>query len=693
MDDRNFGLAENFINRELSLLKFNSRVLQQARDRSTPLLERLKFLCISCTNLDEFFEIRVGGIKQHIDLDIAHITADQTGPRELLKQVHNDAAALVAEQYRVFNEEIQPELEAEDIHFIARERWTLEQSNWLKEYFLNEIEPVLSPLGLDPAHPFPRVINKSLNFIVQLNGSDAFGREGQYAVVQAPRSLTRLIQLPNELSNQSGDSYVFLSSVMHAFVSELFEGLNVQGCYQFRLTRNSDLFLDDEEIDDLMRALEGELASRRYGDSVRLEVANNCPQELVSYLLQQFGLSAVDLYRVNGPVNLNRLSQTYELVDRMDLKYPPFSAGLPERLNIGSNIFSQIRQSDILLHHPYQSFAPVIDFVRQSAADPKVLAIKQTLYRTGHTSPIVDHLVNAAQRGKEVTVVIELMARFDEAENISLANRLQKAGAHVVYGIVGKKTHGKMILVVRRENGQLQRYAHFGTGNYHEKTARLYTDYGMFTADKDLTSDAHELFISLTSFTKAPVLKNILQAPFTLYKTLIENINKEIEFANKGRPARIIAKVNALVEPQIITALYRASAAGVKIQLIVRGTCCLRPGVAGISENIEVRSIVGRFLEHTRVCYFHNNGNPKVYCSSADWMDRNFFRRVEVCWPIKNLMNRKRIINELEIYLNDNRQAWILQSDGNYTHHPVSSGPNAHSAQHELLEQHARIKY
>ncbi len=692
MDDRNFSLAENYINRELSLLKFNERVLEQARDSSTPLLERLKFLCISCTNLDEFFEIRVGGVKQHIELNIAHITADQIGPRELLNQIHSDATALVNEQYRVFNEEIQPALEVQDIHFIAREHWTPEQSAWLRQYFHDEVEPILSPLGLDPAHPFPRIINKSLNFIVQLDGADSFGRQGEFAVVQAPRSLTRLIHLPDELSQQQGDSYVFLSSVMHAFVSELFVGLKVLGCYQFRVTRNSDLFLDDEEIDDLMRALEGELASRRYGDSVRLEVANNCPDELVSYLLQQFGLSAVDLYRVDGPVNLNRLSQTYDLVDRADLKYPPFSSGIPERLSHGTDIFSLIRQDDVLLHHPYQSFAPVIDFVRQAAKDPKVLAIKQTLYRTGSKSPIVDNLVEAAKAGKEVTVVIELMARFDEAENISLANRLQKAGAHVVYGIVGKKTHGKMIMVVRRENGRLRRYAHFGTGNYHEKTARLYTDYGMFTSDPELTSDAHELFLTLTSFTKVPILKNILQAPFTLYKTLIELIEKEIAFARQGRKARIIAKVNSLVEPQIIEALYRASVEGVKIQLIVRGTCCLRPNLPGVSENIEVRSIVGRFLEHTRVSYFHNDGDPKVFCSSADWMDRNFFRRVEVSWPIKNMSNRKRIINELEIYLKDNRQAWILQADGNYAA-PTSFGQNAVSAQQTLLSKHARVNF
>ncbi len=692
MDERNFGLAENYINRELSLLKFNDRVLQQARDKSTPLLERLKFLCISCTNLDEFFEIRVGGVKQHIDLNIAHMTADQTSPKELLKQIHKEASELVEEQYRVFNDELQPELEKQNIHFIAREHWTLEISTWLRQYFLNQVEPVLSPLGLDPAHPFPRVINKALNFIVQLEGTDAFGRNGEYAVVQAPRSLTRLIRLPEEISRNGGDNYVFLSSVMHAFVNELFDGLTVKGCYQFRLTRNSDLFLDDEEIDDLMRALEGELASRKYGDAVRLEVAGNCPEELVSHLLQQFQLDSGDLYRVNGPVNLNRLIQAYDLVDRPDLKYPPFTSGLPQRFSHSANFFDLINQGDILLHHPYQSFTPVIDFIRQAAADPKVVAIKQTLYRTGPNSPIVNGLVEAARAGKEVTVVIELMARFDEAENISLANKLQKAGAHVVYGIVGKKTHGKMILIVRRENNRLKRYAHFGTGNYHEKTARLYTDYGMFTSDPKLTTDAHEIFLTLTSFTKAPVLTTVLQAPFTLYKSLIELIENEIKLAQSGRVARIVAKVNSLVEPQIIQALYRASSAGVKVQLIVRGTCCLRPGLKGISENIEVRSIVGRFLEHTRVYWFQNHEDPKVFCSSADWMDRNFFRRVEVCWPIQDLILRKRIIAELEVYLKDNRQAWILQADGSYSA-PLMNGEHAFCAQQTLLNKLARTKF
>ncbi len=691
MDEQNFSLAENYINRELSLLKFNSRVLQQARDTSTPLLERLKFLCISCTNLDEFFEIRVGGVKQHIEIDISHTTADEIAPRDLLKQIHSEAAELVAEQYRVFNEELQPELEAQNVRFVAREKWTPEQSTWLYHYFLNQVEPVLSPLGLDPAHPFPRIINKSLNFIVQLDGSDAFEREGKYAIVQAPRSLPRLIRVPDEVSDREGENYVFLSSIMHAFVSELFEGLTVQGSYQFRLTRNSDLFLDDEEIDDLMRALEGELASRKYGDAVRLEVTNACPEELITYLLQQFSLHAVDVYRVNGPVNLNRLSQTYDLVDRPDLKYPPFAPGLSQSFSHSKSIFALINQGDILLHHPYQSFSPVIDFVRQAAEDPKVLAIKQTLYRTGADSPIIDNLVKAAKAGKEVTVVIELMARFDEAANISLANRLQEAGAHVVYGIVGKKTHGKMILIVRRERDHLRRYAHFGTGNYHEKTARLYTDYGMFTTDPGLTADAHEIFLELTSFTKAPTLNVVLQAPFTLYKSLIRLINNEIKHARQGHCARIVAKFNSLVEPQIIQALYRASNAGVRIQLIVRGTCCLRPGLSGISENIEVRSIVGRFLEHARVYHFHNNGNPEVFCSSADWMDRNFFRRVEVCWPIRDALARSRIIGELETYLQDNRQAWILQSDGTYAP-PSMNETDAYSAQQTLLARLARVK-
>ena len=680
-----------FINRELSQLKFNERVLEQAKDNNTPLLERLKFLCISCTNLDEFFEIRVGGVKHHIDFSTGYTSADQIPPKKLLQELHDSANTLVTEQYRVFNEVIQPALSDENILIIPREKWNRAQRNWIHTYFTEQVEPVLSPLGIDPGHPFPRIINKSLNFIVELGGSDAFGRAGDLAIVQAPRSLPRVIQLPNT-DGEKKINFVFLSSIIHEFVNDLFEGLEVRGCYQFRVTRNSDLFVDDEEIDDLLLALEGELASRKYGAAVRLETSTNTPDNLVQYLLHQFQLDEVDLYRVNGPVNLNRLMNAYELIDRTDLKYKQFNPTLPHPVTSESNLFDVVSAQDILMHHPFQSFAPVINFIRQAARDSNVLAIKQTLYRTGAQSSIVDALVEAATAGKEVTVVIELMARFDEAANISLATRLQKAGVHVVYGIVGIKTHAKMILIIRRENNQLRRYAHLGTGNYHQRTALLYTDYGMFTCHPQITADMHEIFLQLTSLTKIPKLKKILQAPFTLYKTLIELTEKETKRAQLGRKARIIAKVNSLIEPQLIRALYKASQAGVEIKLIVRGQCCLRPGVPGVSENIEVRSIVGRFLEHPRVFYFSNGGRPRVYCSSADWMDRNFFRRVETAWPIEDRVLRKRVISELELYLKDNQNAWQLQSDGNYKR--VTCGPNDRpvTAQLELLQEFAKLK-
>ena len=680
-----------FINRELSQLKFNERVLEQAKDSNTPLLERLKFLCISCTNLDEFFEIRVGGIKQHIEYSTGYTSADQIPPKKLLQEVHQIAGNLVAEQYRVFNEVIQPALAAQNIQLIPREKWTRSQRSWLHTYFTEQVEPVLSPLGIDPGHPFPRILNKSLNFIVEVGGSDAFGRSGNLAIVQAPRSLPRIIQLPSSDEDQQLN-FVFLSSVIHEFVYDLFEGLQVQGCYQFRVTRNSDLFVDDDEIDDLLLALEGELASRRYGAAVRLETSTNTPDNLVQYLLQKFHLTETDLYRVNGPVNLNRLMNTYELVDRTDLKYRQFTPLPPQPITSESKLFDVISKQDVLMHHPYQSFAPVINFIRQAARDPKVLAIKQTLYRTGAKSRIVDALVEAANEGKEVTVVIELMARFDEAANIALANRLQKAGVHVVYGIVGIKTHAKMILIIRRENNQLVRYAHLGTGNYHQSTARLYTDYGMFTCDTNITADMHEIFLQLTSLTKIPRLKKVLQAPFTLYKTLIDLIEKETKRAKNKRNAKIIAKVNSLVEPQLIRALYRASQAGVIIKLIVRGPCCLRPGVPGVSDNIEVRSIVGRFLEHPRVFYFSNGGRPRVYCSSADWMDRNFFRRVETAWPIEDRLLKKRVLSELELYLKDNQNAWALLPNGEYTRIQRRKGEHAVTAQLELLKEFAKIK-
>lgn len=680
---------ELFINRELSQLKFNTRVLEQAKQDQCPLLERLKFLCICCSNLDEFFEIRVGSLKQHIEYSTGYSTADNIPPRVLLNKIHQDATQLVHDQYHLFNHGIIPALADQNIHLLPREKWTKQQKKWIYNYFIEQVEPVLSPMGIDPGHPFPSIINKSLNFIVEVGGVDAFGRNGYLAIVQAPRSLPRIINIPSE--DKKSENFVFLSSIIHAHVCDLFDGLDVQGCYQFRITRNSDLYVEDE-IDDLRLALEGELASRKYGVAVRLETSVNTPSHLIDYLLQQFQLSEKDLYRVKGPVNLDRLLNIYELLDKPTLKYSNFKAKLPLPITNESNLFKVISREDVLMHHPYQSFAPVINLLDQAAKDPKVLAIKQTLYRTGARSRIVDALVEAAKSGKEVTVVIELMARFDEAANITLASRLQKAGAHVVYGIVGIKTHAKMILIVRREQGKLIRYAHLGTGNYHQNTAKLYTDYGMFTCDPKITLDLHEMFLQLTSFTKIPRLSDILQAPFTLYKTIIENIDKETQRAAKGRKAKIIAQMNSLTEPHLIQALYRASQKGVEIKLIVRGQCCLRPGVHGVSENIEVRSIIGRFLEHPRIFYFYNGGRTKLYCSSADWMDRNFFRRVETAWPIKQRANKKRILDELKLYLSDNQNAWLLQADGNYVKDQSEKIKKPIMAQSLLLDRYAVIK-
>ncbi len=686
MSDIDLRQPDLYINRELSQLEFNRRVLELAADTSVPLLERLRFLCISSTNLDEFFEIRVSGLKQKVQAGAAQAAADHLSPQDTLQRVSSSAHALVAEQYRILNASLIPELAAEKIRFVRRTHWSARQAAWVKRYFNEALLPVLSPMGLDPAHPFPRILNKSLNFAVSLEGKDAFGRNSAAAVVQAPRALPRLIPLPPECASGPHD-FVFLSSILHAHVGELFPGMQVTGCFQFRLTRNSELFVNEEEIDDLLHALEGELPMRHYGDALRLEVADNCAPEMTQFLLRQFNLGTDDLYRVEGPVNLNRLLMIAEQVDRPDLKYPAFTPGLPRRLARPADLFAAIRQGDVLLHHPFESFAPVIDFVRQAAADPDVLAIKQTLYRTGAESVLVDVLVEAAHAGKEVTVVVELRARFDEADNISSANRLQDAGAHVVYGVVGYKTHAKMLLVVRREGKQLRRYVHLSTGNYHSRTARSYTDFGLFTCDKAIGDDVHKVFQQLTGLGRAITLKKLLQSPFTLFKTLCELIAREAEHARQGKPARIIARMNALSDPQIIEALYKASCAGVRIDLIVRGVCCLRPGLPGISENIQVRSVVGRFLEHSRVYYFHNDGAPRVFGSSADWMPRNLFRRVEVCFPVEDKRLAKRLVDEgLHAYLADDTQTWVLNSEGVY-HRGARKARHSGTAQQRLLEK------
>ncbi len=689
MDDLNLKLPELYINRELSLLEFNRRVFEQARDENNPLLERLRFLCIASTNLDEFFEIRVAGLNQRVKYASVQTGDDNLTPAEVLKRISEVAHGLVVEQYQLLNDVLIPELSREKIRLLRRAQWRPKLSIWVKRYFKRELIPVLSPIGLDPVHPFPRVLNKNLYFIVTLEGKDAFGREGGFAIVQAPRSLPRVIEVPKEYLARTHD-FILLSSVIHAHVGELFPGMKIKGCYQFRVTRNSDLFVDDEEVDDLLRALEGELPSRRYNDAVRLEVADNCPEKISNFLLNQFKLSEDALYKVNGPVNLNRLLQLHDLVDRPDLVYPGFTPDIPPRLLKTTNIFETLHNGDILLLHPFQSFAPVVDFLRQAANDPAVLSIKQTLYRTGDDSAIVKALKDAARAGKEVTVVIELRARFDEEANIELASDLQEAGAHVVYGVVGYKTHAKMIMIVRREGRLLRRYVHLGTGNYHARTARLYTDYGLLTADKAVGEDVNKLFHQMTGLGRATKLKKLLQSPFTLHKGILDYIKQETTNAKAGKEARVIAKMNALVDPEIIRALYVASIAGVKIDLVIRGICCLRPGIKGVSENIHVRSVIGRFLEHTRVYYFHNDGNPNLYCASADWMQRNLFHRVEACFPIEEKRPRDQIIKfGLMNYLSDNTHAWILQVDGSYRR--VKAGnAKPRSAQQVLLDQYCR---
>lgn len=691
MDSIDLSQPELYINRELSLLQFNRRVLEQAKDTSTPLLERLKFLCISSTNLDEFFEIRVAGLKQKIASGSVQADADNFAPAEVMAQISELAHSLVDEQYRVLNEELIPALERKRIRFVRRTQWNEAAEAWLHDFFNHELLPVLSPLGLDPAHPFPRILNKSLNFVVSLEGKDAFGRSSGAAIVQAPRSLPRLIRLPQEHSGGQYD-FVFLSSIIHAHVGDLFPGMSVTGCYQFRVTRNSDLFVDEEEIEDLLHAVEGELLSRRYGDCVRLEVADNCSPEMEDFLLSKFLLGQDDLYRDNGPVNLNRLLAIYDLVDMPDLKYPPFTPQRPQGLAGDQNVFEAIRAGDVLMHHPFDSFLPVIDLLKQAASDRHVLAIKQTLYRTGPDSSIVNALVEAARNGKEVTVVIELRARFDEEANIALANRLQEAGAHVVYGVVGYKTHAKMLLVTRREAKALRHYVHLGTGNYHARTARLYTDYGLLTCDPAMGRDVHRIFQLLTSLGKGKALSKVLQAPFTLHKSMLDYIAREADNARAGKQARIIIKCNALLEPQSIRALYAASQAGVKVDLIIRGICCLRPGIPGVSDNIQVRSVVGRFLEHTRVFYFHNDGDFRLYLSSADWMDRNFFQRVETAFPVEDRKLGRRILKDgLELYLSDNRDAWVLQRDGDYKRRKPAANRRARSAQRTLLAKKNKV--
>jgi polyphosphate kinase len=678
------------INRELSLLDFNRRVLALAEDPKVPLLERLRFLCIVGSNLDEYFEIRVAGVKEQLRARVPPPGMTLVELRDVSVRMGEEARALVADQYRVLNEQILPELEEAGVRLIRRSEFSRKERDWAARFFAQEVRPLLTPIGLDPAHPFPQVVNKSLNFVVELSGADAFGRDSGIAIVKAPRVLPRVIRIPPEVA---GDDHVFvmLSSILHAHLGEMFPGRKLVAYSQFRVTRDADLWIDEEEVKNLRQALQGELPQRQFGSAVRLEVAAECPLPLAQFLLGQFGLTEADLYRCDGPVNIARLSSLVDQVDIPSLKYAPFVPGLPRGLADDEDIFTAVRAGDILLHHPYQSFEPVVEFIRSAADDEAVVAIKQTVYRTGVNSGLMEALIEAARRGKEVTVVVELMARFDEEANINWAERLERAGAQVVYGVFGLKTHAKLALVIRRESdargrAKLVPYAHLGTGNYHPRTTGLYTDFGLLTADAATCSDVNEVFLHITSLARASRLKRLLLAPFTMHRRVLELIRRETRNARDGKPARIIAKMNALVEEGVIRALYAASTAGVEIDLIVRGACSLRPGVPGVSENIRVRSVLGRFLEHHRVWYFENGGEPDVWLSSADWMGRNLFRRVEVAFPVRDPALRKRVVDEgLKAYLADNCDAWQLDAEGRWTRIKPRRGTRRRSAQSQLL--------
>ncbi|TAL74833.1 MAG: polyphosphate kinase 1 [Rhodanobacter sp.] len=675
-----------YLSRELAALEFNFRVLGLARDTTVPLLERLHFLSIVASNLDEFFEVKVAMLKHHHAHGSAAPGPDGLAPPELLARIRARVQALIGAQFATWREDLRPQLAQAGIHVPTHGEWTPPQRDWLRNYFEREVLPVLSPLGLDPAHPFPRILNKSLNVAVVLEGRDAFGHEGHMALVRAPRSLPRIIRLPAGLGG-TGDHFVFLAELLEAFAELMFPGFTVAGAYPFRVTRNSELMVEEAEVDNLAEALSEELVGRGYARPVRLEISADCPPAIAALLTRNFELEATDVYRCDGPVNIIRADLIWSQLDRPELKYPPFTPQLPAGLNTARDMFAQIARQDVLLHHPYQSFTAVIELLRQASRDPQVLAIKQTLYRAGDDSPLVDLLIDAAHHGKDITVVIELRARFDEAANIRLATRLQEAGVQVVYGVVGYKTHAKMLLIVRREGDVLRRYAHLATGNYHQINSRTYTDLGLMTANPEIGEDVHKVFQQLSGLGPRIALKRLLHSPFTLYRGVLERIERETALAQAGKPARIVAKLNALNEAHVIQALYRASIAGVEIDLIVRGACTLRPGMPGISEHIRVRSIVGRFLEHSRVYWFGNAGAPELYCASADWMERNLMRRIEIAFPILDPVLAARVFEEtLANGLADNTQAWLLAADGSYRRATQGDHP-PHSAQQNLLDK------
>jgi polyphosphate kinase len=681
---KTYGPAE-FINRELSWLEFNQRVLDEALDPKNPLLERVKFFCITSSNLDEFFEVRVAGLKQQMESEVVERSIDGLTATETFRAVTRRVRRMVEQQYTCWQQQLLPALAKNGIRFLKMEELGTADRAWLEQYYRAQVRPVVTPLALDPAHPFPQLLNKSLNLIVRLEMLQAGQMLRHLAVVQVPRVLPRLVRLPREDGRQD---YVFLGDLIGHYLADLFPGTTILGYWSFRVTRNSELYIDEEETANLLKAVENELHNRRKGDAVRLEVAKDCPLDLRNALMGTLKLAEDDLYIIDGPLNPTRLMAIYEGDHSPELRDPPFVAPTAAALEGHADLFGVIREHDVLLHHPYETFDSVVKFLEQAAADPKVLAIKQTLYRTGGDPRIIGALMKAVRNGKQVTAVVELRARFDEANNIQWARQLEEAGVHVVYGLVGYKIHAKMCLVVRRDEDTIRRYVHLATGNYNPTTARLYTDIGLLTCRPSLGEDATNLFNLLTGISQFQGTQNFLVAPFELRDRLLVLIQREADNAKKGLPARIIAKMNALVDPGLIQALYEASQAGVKIELIIRGICCLRPQLKGVSENITVRSIVDRFLEHSRIFYFENACQPKIFVGSADCMPRNFFRRIEVVFPIEDGNLRERIISEvLELQLQDNVKARIMHADGTYSRPRLKRGQIAHRSQMEFIER------
>ena len=673
----------HFLNRELSWLEFNQRVLDEALNPSTPLLERVKFFCIASSNLDEFFEVRVAGLKQQIESEVVKRSVDGLTATETFRAVTRRVRQMVAQQYLCWRRDLVPQLADNGIRFHEIETLSATDQAWIDGYYRTDVRPVITPLAIDPAHPFPQLLNKSLNLIVQLEMRQGKQMLRHLAVVQVPRVFPRLVKLPRDDSRRD---YVFLGRLIGHYLADLFPGTRILGFWMFRVTRNSELYIDEEEAANLLKAIEQELHNRRRGEAVRFEIEPGCPAEIRQALLGTLNLTEDDLYEVDGPLNPTRLMMLYEGDHSPELRDPPFVAPVAEVLRDQSDLFAAIRERDILLHHPYDNFSSVIDFLQRAAADPTVLAIKQTLYRTGGDTRIVGALMKAVENGKQVTVVVELRARFDERNNIDWARRLEENGVHVVYGLVGYKIHCKTTLVVRRDPDGIRRYLHLGTGNYNAGTARIYTDLGLLTCRPDLGEDATNLFNLLTGICQFQGTRKFMVAPFQMHQRMLEMIAREATHASQGLPARIIAKMNSLVDPEIIGALYRASQAGVRIELIVRGICCLRPGVPGVSDNITVRSIVGRFLEHSRIFYFENGCQPEVYVGSADWMPRNFFRRIELVFPIEDGVLRERIKREvLDVQLADTAKARLLQPDGTYVPVAPAAGAAPRCSQSEFI--------